>query len=191
MEAAWGMTNPKPWLAAWIVLIIGLASCSGLETWVPRIGGQPTLFQPPARAPDATPLAQFMPTPEPTLAEVIAVPTPACSNILTFLEDVSIPDGTLAQPGETLDKRWLVQNNGSCNWNESYRVKLASGPALGVPTEQALYPARGGTQAILRILFTAPDEPGVWRSAWQAYTPQGAAFGDPFYIEIYVESSVP
>jgi hypothetical protein len=185
------MTNPKPWLVGWIVLIIGLASCSGLETWITRIGGQPTLFQPPTQAPDATPLVQFTPLPEPTLVEVISVPTPACTNILTFLEDISIPDGTLAQPGESLDKRWLVQNNGSCNWNAFYRLKLVSGPALGVSTEQSLYPARGGTQAILRILFTASDEPGTARSAWQAYTPQGEAFGDPFYIEIFVESSAP
>jgi hypothetical protein len=123
--------------------------------------------------------------------EIVAVPTPACSNILTFLEDVSIPDGSLVKPGEALDKRWLVQNNGSCNWNEQYRLKLISGPAMGVSAEQALYPARSGTQAILRILFSAPVEPGIARSSWQAVSPLGEAFGDPIYIEVFVESSVP
>lgn len=123
--------------------------------------------------------------------EIVAVPTPACSNILTFLEDVSIPDGSLVKPGEALDKRWLVQNNGSCNWNEQYRLKLISGPAMGVPAEQALYPARSGTQAILRILFTAPVEPGLARSSWQAVSPLGEVFGDPIYIEVFVESSTP
>jgi hypothetical protein len=187
----WGRMNPRSCLFAWLVIFIGLTSCSGTETWLPRIGGQPTLFQPPAQAPDARSLVQHTPTPEPIPAEIVEVPTPACSNILTFLEDVSIPDGSLARPGEALDKRWLVQNNGSCNWNEQFRLKLVSGPAMGVPAEQALYPARSGTQAILRILFSAPEELGVARSAWQAFSPQGEAFGDPFFIEVYVESSIP
>jgi hypothetical protein len=119
------------------------------------------------------------------------VPTPQCSNLLTYLEDLTIPDGTVVHPGENLDKRWLIQNNGSCNWNENYRLKLISGSALGVPEEQALYPARGGTQAVIRILFTVPNKPGLQRSAWQAFTPQGEAFGDPIYIEVSIETSAP
>ena len=184
------MRKCSPWLTAWLVLSVGLASCSGLKKWIPGIGGQPTPFQPPAQAADATPLLRFTPTPEPTPAAV-SLPTPECTNILTFLEDLTIPDGTLVRPGEALDKRWLVQNNGSCNWNDRYRLKLASGPALDVPQEQALYPARSGTQAIIRVLFTAPDETGLLRSAWQAFSPQGEAFGDPFYIEVLVESPAP
>jgi len=178
------------WLAAWLILTVGLASCSGMRNLIPRIGGQPTPFMPPTEAAGAISLLRFTPTPEPT-PEVIVLPTPECSNILTFLEDLSIPDGTVVHPGDLLDKRWLVQNNGSCNWNERYRLKLISGPALGVPEEQALYPARGGTQAIIRILFTAPDQAGLQRSAWQAFSPEGEAFGDPFYIEILIESPAP
>jgi hypothetical protein len=60
------------------------------------------------------------------------------------------------------------------------------GNALGAVEEQALYPARAGTQAVIRILFQAPDEPGVYRSAWEAVDPEGNAFGDPIYIEIQV-----
>jgi len=65
-------------------------------------------------------------------------------------------------------------------------LRLIAGEALGAPTEQALYPARAGAQATLRILFRAPSEPGTYHSAWQAYNPQGEAFGDPIYIEIVV-----
>ena len=39
---------------------------------------------------------------------------------------------------------------------------------------------------MLRIVFIAPLEAGTYRSAWQAYNPQGVAFGDPFYIEFAV-----
>jgi len=184
------MKNLKPCLIVWFIFSFGLTSCSGMRNIIPWLGGQPTPFMPPEQAGGASPLLTPTPTPEPTV-EVSALPTPECSNILTFLEDLTIPDGTLTHPGEALDKRWLVQNNGSCNWNEQYRLKLVSGPALGVPEEQSLYPARSGTQAIIRILFTAPDQSGLQRSAWQAFSPEGEAFGDPFYLEVLVESPAP
>jgi hypothetical protein len=89
-------------------------------------------------------------------------------------------------PGESLDKRWLVENSGSCNWDASYALQLVAGPELDVPETQALYPARSGSTATIRIIFTAPSEPSTYRSAWQAYNPQGEAFGDPIFIEVTV-----
>jgi len=92
----------------------------------------------------------------------------------------------LVAPGEGLDKRWLVENNGTCNWDQGYRLKLVAGPDLGAATEQGLYPARSGTQATIRIVFAAPAEAGAYRSAWQAYSPDGQSFGDPVFIDIQV-----
>jgi hypothetical protein len=114
-------------------------------------------------------------------------PTPTCVPNLAFLEDLTVPDGSQATPGSTLDKRWRVENNGTCNWDENYRLKLIAGPEMGAEPEQALYPARSGAQAVLRIIFTAPEEPGPYRSAWQAYDPGGEPFGDPFFIEVIVQ----
>jgi hypothetical protein len=187
---AWEMKSLRSWHILWLALILGLASCSGTWNNFPGLASQPKPFQPPTLEVGSVSLAQPSPTLEPTI-EILPVATPQCSNLLTYLEDLTIPDGTVVRPGEALDKRWLIQNNGSCNWNENYRLKLISGPALGVPKEQALYPARGGTQAVIRISFTAPDEPGLQRSAWQAFTPQGEAFGDPIFIEISIESVAP
>ncbi|GAB4398517.1 MAG: hypothetical protein OHK0052_21630 [Anaerolineales bacterium] len=110
-----------------------------------------------------------------------------CSNNLQFLEDLTIPDGSRVQPGDRLDKRWQVVNTGECNWNAAYSVRLVAGPALGLAENQPLYPARGGTQAIIRLIFTAPQTAGAYRSAWQAHTPQGEPFGDPFFIDFIVE----
>jgi hypothetical protein len=102
------------------------------------------------------------------------------------LEDLTIPDGAQVEAGSTLDKQWLVQNNGTCNWNETYRLKLIEGPELGAQVEQSLFPARSGAQATLQILFQAPADPGVYTSAWQAVDPAGNPFGDPVYIQIVV-----
>ena len=65
-------------------------------------------------------------------------------------------------------------------------MRLIEGPNLGAVTEQALYPALSGTQVMIQIIFTAPLEPGRYRSAWGAYGPQGDQFGDIIYIEIVV-----
>jgi hypothetical protein len=111
-----------------------------------------------------------------------------CQDSLAFLKDITIPDGTTVAPDSTLDKRWEVKNTGNCNWAKDYRIRLIAGPELGAPKELALYPARSGSQAVVRIIFKAPKEPGTYRSAWQAFNPQGEPIGDPFFIEVKVEA---
>ncbi len=125
----------------------------------------------------------FTPPVEPTVSPT---PTPPCANNLEFLEDLTIPDGTVVSPGADIDKQWLVQNNGSCNWDVRYRLKFVGGDLLGAATEQALYPARAGVQAIIRIHFTAPTATGTYKTAWQAFDPQGEPFGDAIFMEIVV-----
>ena len=161
-----------------------LAACGG--TSGPDSNNiQGEVFIPPTPAvtntlPAATPSAT-------ALAEVLRPsPTPACLDNLTYLEDLSIPDGTLVAPGESLDKRWLVENTGSCNWDAGYSLRLVAGLDLGVSETQDLYPSRSGSSATIRMIFTAPSEPNTYRSAWQAYNPQGEAFGDPIFIEVTV-----
>ena len=73
------------------------------------------------------------------------------------------------------------------NWNAAYRLRNVGGAALGAPGEIALYPARAGTRATLRILFTAPFAEGVYESAWQAMDANGSPFGDPIYIRVAVQ----
>jgi hypothetical protein len=132
--------------------------------------------------PGVTPTLENQP---PTLVPTV-IPTPPCVNKLKFLEDVTIPDGTTVRPGESLDKRWRVQNNGTCSWDESYRLELSSGSEMGAAKEQALYPARGSSEAVLRMVFIAPADSGNYHSAWQAMDPYGEPFGDQFYIDIAV-----
>jgi len=165
------------------VLLLLLSGCQAAET---------EIYRPPTRvAPLHSPTPTRAPatlSPRPVQETPIATAAPTCTDNLTFQEDLSIPDGTLVSPGEVLDKRWQVLNNGTCNWDAGYRLELLSGPALGAASEQALYPARSGAQAMIRILFTAPAEAGVYQSAWQALDPQGNRFGDPIYIQIVVQA---
>jgi hypothetical protein len=150
----------------------------------------PVPYRPPTVEAAATPLPTFPPesylenTPVTT---PVATPVPECISSLSFKEDLSIPDGTVVAPGAVLDKRWRVQNTGTCNWDEGYRLKEIAGPELGAAPEQRLVPVRSGSEAIIRILFTAPSEAGSYRSAWQAYDPEDRPFGDAFFIQVQVQ----
>lgn len=176
------LTASRPeWLAGVLCLLLLLAGCRVSETEIYR----PATLAAPAASPTA-PLAPPFPTPQSMLITPIATAAPACTNNLTFLEDLTIPDGAQVSPGAVLNKQWQVRNSGTCNWDASYRLELLSGPALSAASPQALYPARSGTEAVIRLLFTAPAEGGVYQSAWQAVDPQGNQFGDPIYIQIVV-----
>lgn len=134
----------------------------------------------------------FLPTIVPTETlflsfPVSLTPTPTCIDGLAFLDDVTIPDNSIVTPGSALDKQWLVQNSGSCNWDSRYRLRIVGGDALGVSPEQALYPARAGMQATLRIVFNAPLDAGEYFSEWQAFDAKGIPFGETFFIKIIVQ----
>jgi hypothetical protein len=147
----------------------------------PTAAAQPAGFVQQLPAATGSPAVSADPTDLPQTS-----PTPACTAGLTFVSDLTIPDGTIVAPGETLDKRWQVENSGTCNWDSGFSLRLVAGPDLGAPVEQGLFPARSGTGTRIRILFTAPQEPGTYRSEWQAFDPAGNPFGDSFYIEIAV-----
>ncbi len=176
--------NPR--FCAYLILALLLVGCAGQN------GQAPTPLLTPS--PDVGALIVTLAPEEPAVEEMEPTQsikenaTGDCEDSLIFLQDVTIPDGTVVVPESTMDKRWEVENSGNCNWDENYRVRLIAGPEMGAQKEQALYPARSGTQATIRILFKAPTEPGTYRSAWQAFNPQGEPFGDPFFIEIVVEA---
>ena len=168
-----------------ILLAILLASaCAPTPTLTP--------FVPPKAATATQPLVQGNTPVIPTFTPLPIItatpsPIPPCTDGLAFVEDVTVPDGTVVSPGASVDKRWLVQNNGSCNWDSGYRLKFVGGAEMGATVEQALYPARAGAQATIRISFTAPSEPGTYTTAWQAFNPDGESFGDAVFMEIVVQ----
>ena len=172
------------WLSLGYLSLI-LSACSGKATpteyFLPPGSGlqSASLIQPTATEP-----AVFQAEPE---TSPIPTSAPACTSNLLYIEDLTVPDGTVVAPGEQLDKRWRVENNGSCNWDVQYSLVPIGGQQLGAPDKQALYPARSGTQAMVQMIFTAPEEPGAYRSAWQAQDLEGNLFGDPIYIDIIVQ----
>ena len=145
---------------------------------------EPPLIEPTLIIQPTMQTAIIQPTPLPTLIPTINPED--CVNGLSFISDVTIHDNTFVTYGSNMDKQWLVENSGTCNWNSSYRLRHLGGAVLGAPEEVMLYPARAGTQATIQIPFIAPFTDGVYESAWQAYDPDGNPFGQTIYIRITV-----
>jgi hypothetical protein len=171
----------RPYLFA-VLLALALASaCTPQNTSTP--------FRPPTQPPPTKALSTTTPIPAlytaaaPATATATATEGP-CTNNLEFVQDVTVPDGTSISFGASIDKQWLVKNSGTCNWDSTYRLKWIGGDPLGAAQEQVIYPARAGTQITLRIVFTAPTVEGTFESAWQAYGPDGIAFGDQVFMKI-------
>ncbi|MCI0608492.1 MAG: hypothetical protein L0Z71_05465 [Anaerolineae bacterium] len=171
-------------LLAVVLTLLLTSACSPAPTATP--------FRPPtAQAPLIEPTFIINPTQPIVIIESSPLPTiiptinpEECSDNLTFVSDLTIPDNTSTAYGSTIDKQWIVENSGSCHWNSEYRLKHIGGALLDATEEIALYPARAGTQATIQILFTAPFTDGEYESAWQAFDPDGLAFGDPIFIRI-------
>ncbi len=194
------------WLALTLALCLALAGCSAPPApdtpTVPAVSDSPTPAVLPVAsdtpalpsedtttaAPDLSQTPAASDTPAVALATGTPSPTPAgpCTNNARFVTDVTVPDGTQFLPGQPIDKQWRVRNTGTCDWGPDYRLVLVSGNALGAPSEVALYPARGGTEAILEINMVAPAEPGSYTGRWQARSPSAKLFGDRVFVTINV-----
>ena len=184
LSSAWVLLRR---LARILPLIFVVSACAELGLDIIPVRNTPEYYQPP-NVVSVKPVVLSTPTLSLTVTPTpVTLPTPSCTNNLTFLEDLSIPDGTVVFSGETLDKRWQVNNSGTCNWDDRYRLKRIAGPDLGLPPEQSLFPARSDSEAAIRLVFTAPEETGSQRSAWQAFSPEGESFGDPIFIDVNVQ----
>ncbi len=174
------------WLSmiVFAALVVFLQGCTFTGVQRPAADSKLTTpFVPPSAVPQSTATSAAI-----QVTPARPTPTVPCQDGLSYVADLTIPDGSVIAPGASIDKRWEVKNTGSCNWEVGYTLRLIAGDAFGAAVEQALIPARAGTNAVIRILFEAPLDPGSYRSAWQAYNPGGDPFGDPIYMEITVET---
>ncbi len=151
---------------------------------------------PPAMPPQPSPATTTLPviesTPETESPEGEApplVPPASCRNGSRYIEDLTIPDGTVVAPGQTIDKRWSVQNSGTCDWGPDYRLVHVSGEGVTGPDEVALYPAVAGADAVWQVILQAPTEAGTYHSRWQAQAPDGTFFGEEVYVVIVVAAA--
>ena len=149
-------------------------------------------------APTATPVPSTV-----TVAPVTNTPLPTNTSLptavsycdwVTFVKDVTIPDGTKFLAGETFTKTWRLQNRGTCTWTSDYMLVFTSGDPMGSTTAVRLpenvFP---GQTVDVSVTLTAPARRGQYEGYWMLRNPAGTLFGygdqanRAFYVEIRTE----
>jgi hypothetical protein len=150
----------------------------------------------------ATPLPTEPPTATPTLAvptlDLTAIPTLGLAtstlvplpsqavnsqcNVVFFINDETIPDGTVFKPGETFTKSWKIRNDGTCTWNTAYSAApFSNDPSTPAITGDNIFkvPAQVVPGGILLISVTmkAPATDGTYTQVWKMNDAEGKPFG--------------
>jgi hypothetical protein len=93
---------------------------------------------------------------------------------MTFIADVSIPDGCAVNANESFIKTWRIQNSGTCDWS-GYMVAFESGEPMGT-MEQVIPDTPAGETLDISIEMTAPGGPGNYSGrAGQLFWTMGGA----------------
>ena len=153
--------------------------------------------------PSATPSLTPQPaTPTPTPGAATSTPTltlpPGGSDLLEFVADVTVPDGTNLRPGERFTKTWRVKNAGTSTWTSAYALVFASGALMGGPEAVPLaLNVPPGAIVDLSVDLVAPADPGSYTGNWLLRNAAGATFGLgpearwPIYVQINVVGGAP
>jgi uncharacterized protein YkwD len=114
-----------------------------------------------------------------------------CIDQVTFLADVTIPDGTFFDPGEPFTKVWQVRNTGTCEWDTGYALVFSEGDIMnGALTNPVPLASPGDTNEV-SLELVAPARTGQQDGFWQFQNAAGERFGsssDLLWVQIIVKS---
>lgn len=116
-----------------------------------------------------------------------------CLAQAAFVDDVTIRDGTILQPGESFVKVWRLLNSGNCTWSPEYTLVFFGGSRLGAPESVPLSARVNPQQTVdIALEMSAPNDPGTYQGYWKLQTPSGRYFGigpssdESFWVKIEV-----
>jgi heat shock protein HslJ len=131
----------------------------------------------------------------PPVAPTLAPPTPTpgagpggCVPKMSFVSDVTVPNGTTLQPNASFVRTWRVRNDGTCYWDSSYRLVFSNGDQIGGPAWVSVPNTEPGAQANISVPLVAPATPGTYRGHWVMQASNGVTFGG-LVVEINVAAA--
>jgi hypothetical protein len=109
-----------------------------------------------------------------------------CNNA-AYIDDATIPDGTVLAPGEVFVKSWILRNTGFCTWKDGYTLTLFEGNSMSGQDTEIGKKIASGREAKVSITLTAPDTSGTYTGYWILADDYGTPFGMPFFVQIVVK----
>jgi hypothetical protein len=110
-----------------------------------------------------------------------------CNNS-AYIDDITIPDGTILAPGDIFIKTWTLKNTGFCTWKDGYTLTPYEGNSMSGETAEIDKSTASGRETKLSIELTAPDAEGTYTGYWILTDNHGYPFGMPFYVQIVVKN---
>lgn len=114
-----------------------------------------------------------------------------------FVEDISIPDGSVIRPGSIFTKQWLLKNDGTTTWPAGVQAIFVGGLEMQVTSTDAAQtssalalaaPLLPGESGVISIQLQAPEvEKDNIISYWKLVTPDGTRFGCKLWVDIDVK----
>lgn len=145
------------------------------------------VIEPSSSTPTDSGSPAFNPTPA-------APPTPICDRAAPGNPiDITIPDDSLLEPGQSFSKTWRLVNVGTCTWNQGYAAVFFSGDLLGAGRTDYFSDKVAPNQPVdITVDMIAPLEAGSYQGNWKLSNPKGELFGigpsgnAPFWVRIIV-----
>lgn len=164
-----------------ITAAVLLAACNGAANNSTSGGGDDLLIPRVTGTPSAAPIPTE--TPHPGDSE-------GCDPNAGFVDDITIPDGSPLQVGETATKTWRLENTGTCVWGSTYNLVQVSGDLLTAQPHSIPVPlVRPGEMIDISVQIQLSNDapPGSQqRASFQLRDPNGALFGTRPFVLVLV-----
>lgn len=113
----------------------------------------------------------------------------SCNNNV-FEADVTIPDGSILEPGRDFIKIWAIRNTGTCTWDDGYALVYIGGSTPNLDPVNLEFTAGAdfiapGETADLDVRLTTPCIPGSYEGHWRMRSDSGYYFGTT--LSVYVQ----
>ena len=119
------------------------------------------------------------------------VEPPPSPDSATFISHITLPEGTVVSPGQSLTKTWRLNNTGTSTWGSGYQLVFRSGEQMGAPGAVNVPSTAPGQTADISVPMTSPTGGGLHVGNWSMRNPQGTYFGDPVWVKINISGSQP
>ncbi len=111
---------------------------------------------------------------------------PSANDNAAFVADVTLPDGTVVSPNQSLTKTWRLRNTSSSPWGSGYQLVFVSGNQMGGPNAVNVPATAPGNTADINVNLVAPNTPGTYTGNWRLRNAQGTYFGPTICVRITV-----
>ncbi len=106
-----------------------------------------------------------------------------------YVNDATIPDGTIMPPRQSFTKTWTVKNTGTCNWTTAYQLVFITGEPMGGTSVRLPAAVPAGAQTQISVNLTSPAIAGNYTGSWQLEDAQGNRFGEIITVVIVVSGT--